>query len=121
MGGSFLRFYVEEEQHHHGVLLWEWLLAEANQLGVPGGSAFRTIGSFGRLHAVHENRFFELAGSAGIEVEFVADDKKITVLLERVRATGIRVFYSRLPAYFGIIDPDGVDTPAAYTKDSNPP
>ena len=121
MDGSFLRFYVEEKQRHHGVLLWEWLLAEAKQLGVPGGSAFRTIGGFGRRHAVHEDRFFELAGSAGIEVEFLADEKTIALLLERVRATGFRVFYSRLPAYFGVINPDGVDTPAAYPEDSNPP
>ena len=67
MEGSFLRFYVEEKQSHGGVLLWEWLLEKANELGVRGGTAFRAIGGFGRHRALHESRFFELAGSMAIE------------------------------------------------------
>ena len=66
MQGSLVRFYLGEQQRHHGVLLWEWLLEKANAAGIPGGCAFRAIGGFGRHRAVHEERFFELAGSAGV-------------------------------------------------------
>ena len=37
MQGSFLRFYVNAAQEHHGVLLWEWLLDQGNKLGIRGG------------------------------------------------------------------------------------
>ena len=40
MEGSFLRFYLRENQRHRGKLLWEWLLEQANRMGFRGGSAF---------------------------------------------------------------------------------
>ena len=49
MDGSFLRFYVHENDRLHGRLAWEWLLAQANELGIRGGSAFRAVAGFGRL------------------------------------------------------------------------
>ncbi|MFZ4535735.1 DUF190 domain-containing protein [Propionivibrio sp.] len=116
MEGSFLRFYVEEKQSHHGVLLWEWLLEKANKLGVRGGSAFRSIGGFGRHHALHEDRFFELAGSIGIEVEFVVNDVETKQLFALLHQEKIRIFYARIPAHFGIINPD-VDDPFSMAAD----
>ena len=109
MDGAFLRFYVDEQQSHHGVLLWEWLLAEANRIGVRGGSAFRAIGGFGRRHELHESRFFELAGGMGIEVEFIANDEETKRLLALIHQERIRVFYARIPARFGVINPDAQD------------
>jgi len=109
MEGTFLRFYVEEKQRHHGVLLWEWLLEKANALGIRGGSAFRAIGGFGRHHALHESRFFELAGSVGVEVEFIVNDEEMRQLLALVLHEKIRMFYARIPAQFGVINPDPDD------------
>jgi len=109
MEGSFLRFYLGEMQSHQGVLLWEWLLEKANALGIRGGCAFRAIGGFGRHRAVHEERFFELAGSAGIEVEFIASDDEIAQLLALIHGEKIRIFYARMPAHFGVINPDADD------------
>jgi len=48
MDGSFLRFYVHEDHRYHGHLVWEWLLEQANKLGIRGGSAFRAMAGFGR-------------------------------------------------------------------------
>lgn len=109
MEGSFLRFYVEEKQRHQGVLLWEWLLEKANALGIRGGSAFRSIGGFGRHHALHESRFFELAGSVGVEVQFVVNDEEMQRLLALVEREKIRIFYAHMPAQFGVINPDSDD------------
>jgi PII-like signaling protein len=109
MEGSFLRFYVDEKQRHHGVLLWEWLLESANKMGVRGGSAFRSIGGFGRHHALHEDHFFELAGSTGVEVEFVVDDDESKQLLALIKHEKIRIFYARFPARFGVVNPDAED------------
>jgi uncharacterized protein len=43
MNGSFLRFYVHEDHRHHHHLVWEWLLQQANRLGIRGGSAFKAM------------------------------------------------------------------------------
>ena len=117
MDGSFLRFYVHETQTHGGVLLWEWLLERGNFLGVRGASACRVIGGFGRRHALHEERFFELAGSGAIEVEFVVSEAEEQRLLDLIRRAGVRVFYARIPARFGIVNPDAKDSAAGSTDD----
>jgi PII-like signaling protein len=109
MKGSLLRFYVGEGERRHGVLLWEWLLAEGNRLGIRGGSAFRAVGGFGRHRTVHEDRFFELAGNGCIEIEFVVTDEEEGKMLDLLRREKLRIFYSRMPASFGIINPDARD------------
>jgi len=112
MQGSLLRFYIHENQRCHGRLLWEWLLEQANQLGVRGGSAFRAMAGFGRRHQLHEDHFFELAGTMTIEVEFIVNDAEAQQLLDLVRREKVRVFYAQVPAQFGVVNPDAGDPPA---------
>jgi PII-like signaling protein len=111
MQGSFIRFYVHENQRHHGRLVWEWLLEQANRLGVRGGSAFRAMAGFGRHHVLHEAHFFELAGTLTVEVEFIVTPEEAKTLLDLLEREKIRLFYAQLPATFGVINPDVADTP----------
>ena len=111
MHGSFLRFYVREGQRYRRQLVWEWLLEQANELGVRGGSAFRAMAGFGRHHVLHESTFFELAGSLTVEVEFIVTDEEAQKLLARVHDARIRLFYASVPALFGVINPDAADPP----------
>jgi PII-like signaling protein len=113
MQGSILRFYVHEGQRHQHQLVWQWLLEQANRLGIRGGSAFKAMAGFGRHHVLHESHFFELAGSLTVEVEFIVSDEEANKLLELVQAQKIRLFYARMPAQFGVINPDAADPPAA--------
>ena len=110
MQGSLLRFYVHENQRCHGRLFWEWLLAQANQMGIRGGSAFRAMAGFGRRHQLHEDHFFELAGTLTVEVEFIVSDTEAQQLLELVQREKSRVFYAQIPAQFGVVNPDAKDT-----------
>ena len=111
MQGSFLRFYVHEGQRHQHRLVWEWLLEQANALGIRGGSAFRAMAGFGRHHVLHESTFFELAGSLTVEVEFIVTEEDAKKLIELVNAQKIRLFYACVPAVFGVINPDSADPP----------
>ncbi|WP_333840262.1 DUF190 domain-containing protein [Pelomicrobium sp.] len=111
MEGSFLRFYVHENARHRHRLLWEWLLEEANRMGIRGGSAFRAMAGFGRHHVLHENHFFELAGTLTVEVEFIVTPQEARRLLERIEQEKIRVFYAHIPARFGVLNPDEEDPP----------
>ena len=70
MQGVYLKFYVQENRRHHGILAYEWLLETARKLGLHGGSAFRAIAGFGRHGRLHEEHFFELAGDLSVEVGF---------------------------------------------------
>jgi PII-like signaling protein len=115
MQGSFCRFYVHENDRHHGRPLWEWLLEQANHLGIRGGSAFKAMAGFGRHHVLHEDRFFELGGALGIEVEFIVSDDETRQLLELLRREKVNAFYALVPARFGVIHPDAVDPGPAET------
>ena len=109
MDGSFLRFYVHENQRVHGRLAWEWLLEQASKLGIRGGSAFRAMAGFGRHRVLHEQTFFELAGSLTVEVEFIVTDDEAERVLGLVQTEKLRLFYARVPASFGVINPDGTE------------
>jgi PII-like signaling protein len=109
MQGSFLRFYVHENQRHERRLLWEWLLEQANALGIRGGSAFRAVAGFGRHRVLHESTFFELGGTLTVEVEFIVSDEEAQRLLQLLHEQGIRLFYACVPALFGVINPDASD------------
>jgi PII-like signaling protein len=111
MQGSLFRFYVHENHRHHGRLVWEWLLAEGNKLGIRGGSAFKAMAGFGRHHVVHEARFFELAGSLTIEVEFIVTREEAQTLLDLLHREKVRLFYAYTPACFGVVNPDAADAP----------
>ncbi len=109
MKGSSLRFYMHENQRHRGAPLYEWLLAQAKQRGIAGGSAFRAIAGFGRHGVMSEQHFFELAGQLTVLVEFVVSESQAEELLRIVREDGARLFFARFPVEFGLVD----ETPAA--------
>jgi uncharacterized protein len=115
MRGAFLRFYVHEGHRHHHRLVWEWLLERANKIGIRGGSAFRAMAGFGRHHMLHEQRFFELAGTLTVEVEFVVTDEEAQELLAVIKRENIRLFYAHIPAEFGVVNPDALDRTATVT------
>lgn len=107
MQGSYLRFYVHENHRHHGMLLYEWLLETARKSGVHGGSAFRAIAGYGRHGVLHEQHFFELAGTLTVEVEFLLADEQADALLGLVRREKVRIVYARTRAEFGVLEGEG--------------
>jgi PII-like signaling protein len=104
MQGAFLRFYVHENDRVHGRLAWEWLLEQANRLGIRGGSAFKAMAGFGRHHVLRESTFFELAGSLTVEVEFIVTDEEARRLLDLVGNEKLSLFHARIPAEFGVMN-----------------
>lgn len=97
-----LIFYVAENQLREGKPVYEWLLEEARELGILGGSAFRAIAGFGRHGRLHEETFFELAGDLAVKVEFILDDKLAEQILQRVHAQNLNIFYVRHKVQSGI-------------------
>ena len=103
MNAICLRVFLSEASRHHGKLTYEWLLDEAQKLGVSGGSAFRALAGFGR-HGRHDIGFFELAGELPVVVEFLVEPAMADQLLEAVSEAGLKLVYAKLPAEIGITD-----------------
>jgi uncharacterized protein len=112
MQGSFLRFYVHQSLRHRHDMVWEWLLMQANKLGIRGGSAFKAIAGFGTHHKLTHERFFDLGGSDIIEVEFIVSDQEAAQLLDLMNREKVTAFYANIPARFGVIDPDAAEPPS---------
>ena len=89
-----LRVFVTEAQRHHGELLYEWILERARALAIPGGSAFRAIAGYGRHGILHEQGFFELAGSLPVQLEFLVTDEQARALLDVLREERLDLVYA---------------------------
>ncbi|MBK7515924.1 MAG: DUF190 domain-containing protein [Betaproteobacteria bacterium] len=107
MQGVYLKFYVQEKRRHHGLLAYEWLLEQAQRLGLHGGSAFRAIAGYGRHGRLHEEHFFELAGDLPVEVGFALTEEEAQRLLAHLAGEKLRLFYIKLPLEMGMVG-DGV-------------
>jgi PII-like signaling protein len=92
-----LRFYVHQPRRHGKVLLFEWLLERAKELGIHGGSAFFATAGYGRHGVIHEQRFFELPVALPVMVEFIVSAEEADKLLDLVRAEKIQCFVTRTP------------------------
>lgn len=103
MQSVYLKFYVTEKQRHNGSLLYEWLLEEAQKLGLPGGSAFRAIAGFGRHKQLHDEKFFELGGELPVQVEFVLSHEMANRLLESLRSSKPNLLYVRYEVETGVL------------------
>jgi PII-like signaling protein len=102
MNGTLLRFYVHEKRLHRHIVLYEWLLEQAKSMGIPGGSVFRAIASYGRHGVLREEHFYELAGDLSLQVDFVVTDEQATRLLALLESEGISVPWVRIPVRFGV-------------------
>ncbi|MEO8418703.1 MAG: DUF190 domain-containing protein [Methylophilaceae bacterium] len=97
-----MKLFVSEGTRHHGNLLYEWILQQAQALGIPGGSAVRTVAGFGRHGRLHEQHFFELAGELPVVLEFFAAEVSIGQLLALLEMEHISVFYVKFAAEGGL-------------------
>jgi len=106
MKGSYIRFYMHENRKHGHILLYEWLLEEAKNNGIHGGSAFRAIAGFGRHGKIHEQHFFELAGDLTVQVDFLVSDEDANRLIDLFRRENIHIVFARLEAEIGVVGGD---------------
>jgi len=96
-----IRFYVLEGMRHAHQPIGEWLFAQAAEVGISGGTAFRASAGFGR-HGLHEDHFFELAGDLPETLEFFAPHEAIRALIDRIALTGLKLLYVTYPVSVGV-------------------
>ncbi len=101
--GVTLIFYCHARDKYDGMLLTEWLLSQARQHGIGGGSVFRAIAGYGRHGIVHEEQFFELADNLTVKVEFLLLETQVEPLLQRVRDADVELVYARSSTSFALL------------------
>jgi len=101
MQGVQLRLFCLEKQRHDGLLLYEWLLSRAREMGIRGGAAFREIAGYGRHDRMHSEFFFELAGDLPVEVMFVTSESEASQLLAAIESQKIVLYYVKSPCEYG--------------------
>ncbi len=109
MKGIFLRFYMHENHKHHHVLLHQWLIEQARKQGIHGGTVFRGVAGFGHHGKLHFQHFYELAVELTMQIDFVVSEPEAENLIDLVRREKIPLFYLKVPAEFGVINPDPSD------------
>lgn len=105
MQGTYLKLFVPEELRLHGDMLYEWILSQAETIGIPGGTAVRAMAGFGRHGHLHEQHFFELAGELPIILDFFGSDELIVQLLALLEKENRSLFYIKFHAEAGQIKP----------------
>jgi uncharacterized protein len=100
-----LVFYCHQRTKQGGMLLSEWLLRQAREHGLGGGSVFRAIAGFGRHGVLHEEQFFELA-DLPVKIEFLLRQEHGDMLLQLARDAGIDATYACSPASFAVLRAD---------------
>jgi len=106
MNGFQLKFYMHENRKHHGILLYEWLIEKAKEMGIHGGSVFRAIAGFGRHGIIHEEHFFELAANVPVEAIFILTEDECNNFISMLKSEKLNIFFMKIPIEFGILNGD---------------
>jgi PII-like signaling protein len=106
-----LRFYVHETRKHKTILLFEWLLERAKEMGIHGGSAFTAIAGFGRHGVIYEHHWYELAADLPVMVEFIVTEAEADGLMSMVRREKIHTVCTRTPTEVILINDAGDEQP----------
>ena len=93
MNRLHLRLYVDESHLINDIPLYEWILHQAQEIGIEGGTVFRSIASFGETQKIHEEHFFEMWTALTVEVSLVITPDQKERLFDLLKSHDIRVFY----------------------------
>lgn len=101
MQGYQLTFITQQHRKKNHKPLAEWLLDEAQNLGIKGATMFSAAEGFGRDGKIHSAGFFDLADQP-IEVTMAVTDEDAELLFVHLNNECVNVFYIKAPIEFGM-------------------
>ena len=105
VNGFQLTFFTQQDHHHHGKSIAQWLLDEARTMGIGGATLIAGNEGFGlhrRIHRVHLVNFSDRP----LEVVMAVTAEEADRLFARLESERIKVFYSKTPVEFGTLGAD---------------
>lgn len=82
--GHLLRIFVGESDRHEKMLLFEWLVLKAREMGLGGATVLRGIMGFGAHSRLHTFKIERLSEDLPVVVEVVDAREKIEAYLEAI-------------------------------------
>lgn len=81
LDGTLLRVFISERDKFEGILLSDWIVRKARDIGILGATVFRAIQGYGAHAKIHNARIMDLSDDLPIVVEIVDSQAKIEALL----------------------------------------
>lgn len=100
MKGFLVTFYTQQDRHHGHQQLHEWVMAEANKLGIRGSTALMAAQGYDHTGRIHSARFFELADQP-IEIQMAMTESQCEQLFSVLRQEQVLLFYVKSAVEFG--------------------
>lgn len=100
MEGYRVIFSTLRGRTHHGKPICEWLIDEAQKIGIEGVTLINASEGYGRGKTVHSAGFFELSDQP-VEVVMLSSAEQCDRLFERIREEKLSIFYAKQQAEFG--------------------
>ena len=110
MNGYQITFLTQQRQQVEGRPVADWLMGVAAELGLRGATQWAATQGLDHRHRVHAARFFELADQP-VCVMMVVSPEEAERLLARLQAVPLPLFYSKVPAEFGLLGAVGNASP----------
>ena len=101
MQGVALRLYVQENRHYGTVPMYQWLVNVARHHQLPGVLAFRALTGCGHEGLFPAERGVDGSSTVPVVVECLAEAERIDRFIDRIKAEGLDLFYTRTPVEFG--------------------
>lgn len=113
MNGYQVTFFTQQDRHHRGKPLAEWLLHLAAEMNLGGATLIPGSEGMGHDRRFHSARFFDLADQP-LTVLMVLTTEEADRVFQLLRAEGVHLFYVKTPVEFGSIgDPAVSDARSA--------
>jgi PII-like signaling protein len=100
--GYQITFFIQQNRHHHGKPLADWLVQLAGALDLHGATLIPAIEGMGYDHHLHSAHFFDLADQPLLVIMAVTSEEADR-LFERLRVESVQLFYVKTAVEFGTL------------------
>jgi PII-like signaling protein len=101
MNGYQITFFTVQGHRHKGKPVGDWLVQMAKEMGLSGATLIAGAEGFGHHRRMHSAHFIELTDQP-LEVVMILSAEESERLLERLNREGVRLFYAKTPAEYGM-------------------
>ena len=102
MIGYQLSFFTNQDHRHHGKPVSEWILKQAQKLGIRGATLLNATEGYGQHRRIHSAHFFDLSEQPQ-EVVLAVTEEEADKLLAKLNEEAVKVFYTKTKIEFGML------------------
>ncbi len=101
MLGYQLTFFTQQDRHHKGRQVAQWLVDEARAIGIGGATLIPAAEGFGHDKKLRSAHFFEQTEQP-LQVTMAVTEADTKRLFARIKEEGLNIFVIKTPIEFGM-------------------